>query len=434
MKKAIVFLVVLLSASLGFAQHTFRNLEEVIAFSESSNLDLVIANIRSTQAKKLESTSKLGIVDPVISLPGSFTHNTNLPVTLLPAEIFGGEPGTNVELRTGVPFTTNFSQTLDVKLVNPGGWLDYKLARISSDITTANGELSRKMLHENLADTYYTIVSLNKQLASTQENLTSADSVYRVTRNKYTSGQVSQQDLNNAEVNRLNTEKSRQQIGYLLEDAYLTLKLLCNIPEGESVTVDELPTDLTQQTLPAVEISQLTLRTELLNQEYALKSYQRSKSTLLPSLSGYAGNSFQLNNQEFQPFTGDWINSNYVGLRLNFNLPTSNSLASVQRTKFEYEIASKEVEKVEMTASIEAQRLRNGYDEAFDELELAARIRDLNADSYRKNLNLYQAGLLGVETLLNSYEAMVNATYAANSAEIALQLAHAKILINNEFD
>ena len=35
---------------------------------------------------------------------------------------------------------------------------------------------------------------------------------------------------------------------------------------------------------------------------------------------------------------------------------------------------------------------------------------------------------------LDSYEAMVNAEYAANSSAISLELAHSKILINNKFN
>ncbi len=434
MKKPLLYLLFLLTAQVGLAQQSFRSLEEVFVFADSANIDLVISNLRSQQARQNESTSRLGIVNPTISLPTTFTHYTNLPVTLLPAEIFGGEPGSNVELRTGVPYTTNLSQTLDLQLVNPGGWSAYRLAQINSDIAAANGELSRQKLQENLADVYYNIVNLNQQQASAEENLVIADSVLQITQNKFDAGLVGAQALNNTKVNQLNSAKSLKQIGYLLKDAHLTLKLLLNIPEDEELEVYDAASMSVMAEAPEARMNQLTLKTEMLNQAYSIQSLKQSRSVMYPSLSFFAGNTFQLNNQEFQPVTGDWINSNYVGLRLNITLPTSNSISQLQRAKFDLEIANQELEQARTTARVEAKRLENTYAEAWENLNLAESIQQLNIDTYEKNLNLYKEGLISVDDLLNSYEAMVNATYSVNSARISTQLALSKIIINNKFN
>ena len=172
---------------------------------------------------------------------------------------------------------------------------------------------------------------------------------------------------------------------------------------------------------------------QLLNQDFARQHYKKSKSVLLPSLSFFAGNSYQLNNTSFQPFSGDWVNSNYLGLTLSFRLPTSRTVSNVQQSRLDYEIATHEMEKVRHASLIEQKRLENNYDEAFAEQEVATEINRIQADTYEKNLNLYAQGVIGVDRLLDSYDAMLNAAYAANSAAISLELAHAKILINNAF-
>ena len=416
-------------------KHTFNSLEEVITYSEGASLDIIINNIRYTQATKAKNASKLEIFDPTISLPATFTHFNELPVTLLPAEVFGGEPGSNVELRAGVPYTTEFSQTFQVQLINPGGWADYKLAKINEDLSEASGYRTRQILQENLADSYYAIVSLNKQLDSTRELLESADSVYTITQNKYGEGLVSQQDVNNAQVNKLNTENSLRQIEYLLLDSYLTLKTLCNISEDEEVVIEHAP-HLKRETSdrPVVELNQLELKNQILNQDYALQNYKKSKSLLFPSLSFFAGNSYQLNNNSFQPLSGDWVNSNYLGITLSFNLPNSSTLNNIKQTKLEYQIATREVEKVQQSTLIEKKRLENNYKEALSERNITSEIQRLNADTYEKNMNLYTQGLISVDNLLESYNAVLNAKYSANAAEISLELAHSKILINNRFN
>ena len=215
----------------------------------------------------------------------------------------------------------------------------------------------------------------------------------------------------------------------------MTLKTLCNIPEDEDVVVrHDQGSSVFASGRPLVEVNKLELKNQILNQDYALQNYKKSKSLLLPSLSFFAGNSYQLNNDSFQPLSGDWVNSNYLGLTLTFNLPGSSTLSNIKRTKLDYQIATRELEKVQHSSLIEKNRLENSYDKAFSENEIAEEIKLLNADTYEKNLNLYTQGLISVDRLLDSYEAMVNAEYAANSATISLELAHSKILINNKFN
>ncbi len=438
--KTLILIIFSLSLAAGNAagqdtspQHTFRSLDEVIAYSETASLDLIIDNIRYTQAKTAKKAAGFEMFDPTVSLPGSFTHFSELPVTLLPAEIFGGQPGSTVELRAGSPYSTEFSQTLEIKLLNPLGWADYKLAKINEELTRSSTQQTRQILQENLADSYYAIVNLDRQRESTEALLASADSVYQITQLKFDEGQVSQQDLNNAQVSKLNTEKSLRQIDYLLVDAYLTLKVLCNIPETDTVLVAHQEQAAMLHTQPIVAPSRLDLKLQLLNQDYARQNYKKSKSQLWPSLSFFAGNNYQLNNQSFTPLTGDWVNSNYLGLTLSFRLPNTGTVSSMRQTKLDYEIASREVEKAEQAVNIEQQRLENSYREARDEYTTSLDIQRLQEDSYGKNLNLYVQGLLPVDRLLDSYDAMLNAVYAANASAISLELAHEKILINNRF-
>ena len=416
-------------------QHTFTSLDEVLTYSEQASLDIIISNIRISQAEDARKASRREILDPTTSLSGSFTHFNELPVTLLPAEVFGGNPGENVELRAGVPYTTEFNQNFQIQLVNPAGWANYKLAKINAQISASNGQLTRQMLSENIADTYYAIVNLEKQSGSTREILTSADSVLEITQNKYEEGISSQQDLNSAMINRLNTENKLREIEHLIDDSYLTLKTLCNIPHEDEIRIDHSATEQSHfAAMPVALVNQLELRNVMLSKDYALQNYKKTRSTLIPSLSFFSGNSFQLNNNSFEPFSGDWARSNYLGLTLSINLPNSRTRSNMKQAKMEYQIASREVEKVQQSLQVEKERLDNNYRKARADLEMAKEIQLLSVDSYEKNFNLYTQGLIGVERLLNSYEALLNAEYATNSAMISLELAQSKIYINNQFN
>lgn len=415
--------------------HQFNTLDEALAYSEKASLDIIINNIKVSQAELGRDASKRNRFERTSSLSGTFTHFRELPVTLLPAEVLGGQPGESIELRAGVPYTTEFSQNAQIKVVNPVGWADYKLSTISVALSESNSQLTRKVIQENVADSYFSIVNLQDQLTSTEELLLVADSLYLITKNKYEEGLVSQQDVNNVEVNMLQTESNLANIKFLLEEAYLTFKSLCNIPAQDAVTINhDVSTPSSSRLRPAVEVNKLELKSYMLNQDWAFQNYKKSKSLLYPSLSFFAGNSFQLNNDSFQPFSGDWARSNYLGLTLTINLPNKSTRTNIKQARLDYDVATWELEKGQHASLIEKKKLENDYDKAFSEHGNTSRVNALNTDTHAKNFNLYTQGLIGVDRLLDSYEAMVNAEYAANAASISLELAHAKILINNTFN
>ncbi|MEO1435283.1 MAG: TolC family protein [Bacteroidota bacterium] len=413
------------------AQQRFDSLESLFEFADQQSTDLIISRIRETQAQKSETATKWEIINPTVSLPANFTYNTTLPVSVLPAEAFGGDPGENLEIRTGVPYTTNFSQNIDLQLVNPGGWSAYRLARINEQLSTSNTQLQRQILQESIAEVYFNILTLEKQRESTNENLAISDSIFQLTEDKYQAGIVNQQSVNNARLTQLNNQQSLQQIRYLVEDAYITLKTLINLSPQEKIIVSNSAKKETAIQHERAQLNHATIENKLLQQQYTLQNYKRSKAYLYPTVSLYGGNSFQLNNQEFSVLNGDWITSNYVGVQLSINLPNASSLNNLQQSKLDHKIASLELEAERQDAALEAERLNTNFAKAVDELELYDEMLQINEDTYEKNFNLYQEGLLPLDTLLDSYNNLIGAKYNFNAALIGIDLAVAKIHINN---
>ena len=114
-------------------QLIFNSLEQVLSYTKEKSSSIKSNSIKIEQAEK----GKLAAIASIIDLNGNVSlnvnQNTRLPVSLFPAEAFGGTPGTYQEIQTGIPFTNNLSQYGELKLINISGWKSLKLAKINLD-------------------------------------------------------------------------------------------------------------------------------------------------------------------------------------------------------------------------------------------------------------------------------------------------------------
>ncbi len=414
------------------AQRKFESLEELLAFANTKNISIKSNNIRLLQAKKTLLASKLAIADPLMNINGNFTDNTRLPVNFFPAEIFGGQKGEFREIQLGVRYNTNSSQNLDFKLLNLEGWQNFKLAEINILISENDVKVTQKNLHDNIASAYYNIVQLYAQMESTKQNLMVSDTLLALAERKYKAGIVKQQDVNDARVNQLTIKESVNQIDFLLRQNYLTLKILNDIPEHENIEIWER-IDASQITSkPIIVSNNLLIESNRLKELSALTTIQKTKRAFAPTISFIASNAFNQYNNDFTLFGGRWITSNYVGLKINFALPNANTLTNKFKAQYDFQLAQKNTEQARIEADLTVSQLENDWEKALSQTTNYNQIIAIQQDTYTKNINLYNEGLINIDRVLNSFNALTNAKYSLNSSKVSILLAQAKIDVNNK--
>lgn len=416
------------------AQKTFSNLDELLDFAKQKNISIQQGEIKMTQAKKAKLVAIANVIDPAINTTSSFTDNTKLPVNLFPAETFGGQPGTFREIRSGVQYVTNLNQNADIKLLNFGGWENLKLAKINIESTESDNKITLKNLYNNIASSYYNILSLKEQIKSTQENISTSETLWKIAQNKFEQGWVKQQDVNDAKASFLNTQENSRQLEFLTQQNELSLKILCDIPENDSIVINQTISNDSSYQVPSIQFNDLLVSSSYLKEKYALSNYKQYKKNQLPTLSFVASNTFQQNNTKFRVIDNDvnWINSNYLGLKLIYNLPSARSVSQIYNAKFEYQLAQKNTEHYKIKAELDYKQLETDYEKALSQAKTNYEIYLLRKDTYEKNQKLYQEGLMGIDQTINSYNAMVNASYSKISSQINVALAQSKIDINNK--
>ena len=416
------------------SQTTFSNLEELLSFVKTRSIILQQGDIKIIQAKKAKLAAIIGVLDPTNM--NSFTVNNNLrqQVLLLPSEVFGGTAGDFSELIVGTKYVNTLNINLDIKLINFAGWENVKLAKINIQKNEVDNKINEKILHENIASAYYNIINIQEQIKQNEQNLLSAITLLKTSENKYALGLVKQQDVNDTKVSFLTTEENNKQLVFLETQNILSLKILCDIPDDETIVITnnlKLPISTEK---PVVNFNDLNYNSNNLKEKYALANYKQNKASLLPIASVVFSNNVQQNTSNFALFDTSvkWINSYYVGLKLSFGLPTAKSISQVYNAKFEYQLAQKNSEQSKIKSELEFKQLLTDYEKAHSQANTNIEIFNLRKDTYQKNQKLYSEGLIGIDQTINSYNAMVNASYSSTSSQINTQLAQAKIDINNK--
>ncbi len=429
--KTLLLLGLAMWSSAALSQQVFRSLSSVLRYADTSSTRLKSGSIREEQARKAKLAALVSIVDPQGTNSATFTNNTKLPVSILPADAFGGEAGTTREIQTGTRYNTALVNSVELKLVNPEGWANLKLSKVNLNLTQTNSRLTKKELYENIASAYFTVVQLKEQAASIRQNMAVSDSLLTIVRNKYAAGQVTQQDVNDAEVNLLTLRENAGQLDFLCQQQLESLAVLIDLPADATLTIEQDMPEM-PSLKPEIEQNRLSSDASRLKEDYARLDYRRRKWSQLPTLSLVTNQAFNLYNEQFSVTDGNWISSNYVGLKLNMPLPTSKSIADRFNARYDYELEQQSARQARLSAEQDNRNLSIEWDKAASQFESKVTIQALQADTYRKNRRLYSEGLLGLDRTLNSLNTLIQTDYDLIEAKVDLMLAAAKIEINNQ--
>jgi outer membrane protein TolC len=434
MRKLILTQLFLWMCGISFAQVVFPTLDSLLLYTKQKSVSIQNSHFKLTYAKKARLIALGSIVSPSSSVSFNYTNNTQLPVNVFPADAFGGTPGTFREVQTGIQYTSNFNTQAEFNLLNVQTWQNAHLAKLNLETTETDNKLNEKKLYENIATAYYNIVQLQEQQKTAFQTMSASDTLYKLALNKYTSGNTRVQDVNDSKVTYIESKESYHQLRYLLQQQYLSLKVLCDIPENDSIYISETYNNyLIRNT--TVFRNDLSIDNSLKQQKYALANLRHTQYANIPSISLFASNSFQQFNTKniLLDKNVNWIQSNYIGFKLYIPiLPTASSFSQMAKAKYEYQVAQKNTEHVKREAAINYQQLLTEMNKAVSQALSQKEIADLRKETYQKNLDLYAAGIIGIDQTIKSFNAKVNSEYSYISANINVMLVDSKIEINNK--
>ena len=404
------FLLIIFLFSYGFeicAQSNAFSLEEAVqyamgnnAMSKNASNDLEIA-----QAKKWE-TIATGL--PQISAFIDYANNIKQPISLVPAEFFGGSKGDFAEISFGTKQTFDGTATLNQLLFDGSyivGLSSIKLYLEIADNVKTKTDLEVK---RNVISAYGNVLVSQERIKFLKENLENVEGNLNEITKVFENGMTELENVEQLTITYSNLKNSLDYAVKLGNTSKNILKMVIGLPIEDEITLSDNLSGLTLKKIDMglidkpISIDQnidyIIANNEKKSQETLLKL---EKSRALPTISAYVQGTYKGNSDSFDFLDSDqkWYGSSVAGVTMS--IPVFSSLgrsAKTQQAKIEVAKASEELLQTEKRVLIELENAKTNYQFAINNFQNAQKTLNLAKKIEKKN------GIKFIEGIASSFE------------------------------
>lgn len=392
------YLLILLISLSSFAQETPQDysfsMEEAIKFGLENNYSSVNAqkDIEIALKQKWEIIAQ-GL--PQVSATADYQNYLKQPVTLLPAEITGGEPGTFVPVTFGTEQNVNATATWNQLIFDGSYIVGIQSARTLLQISENAKTKTDLEIKKAVINAYGNVLLAEENVAILQKNVENVQQNYDETNEIYKNGLAEQEDVEQLEITLLNLKNNLSRSKRMRDIAYemfnLTLGIPVEIPvnlteELDNLAMEYFDLELLQKEIPVEE--NIDYRIAANTAESREIEVKLEKSKALPSLTGFLNYGVQGFSQEFTFLNEDqeYFGQSILGVSLNIPIFSSGMRSSrTQQKQIAYEQAMVELEKTENEVKRQINSAKSDYEFSLENyqnqkknLELAERIENKN--------------------------------------------------------
>ncbi|GIV39974.1 MAG: transporter [Thermonema sp.] len=421
-------------------QAATMSLQECIEYAWEQN-----AAMRKAQYDVQKATAQVretvGVGLPQINGQAQFIDNINVQRSFVPAEFFGGEPGTFVPVTFQPKYNSNASITATQLIFNGSYFVGLQASRAYKEFSVRQLAVKKVEVAQQVSKAYLNVLINEERLGLLQANLQRLDSLLIQTKALNEAGFAEEIDVFRVEVARNNLRAEYEKVSRLVNLSYVLLKFQMGMPLEQDLKLSQTLADfqlsvVTQEMLqaeaavenrPEYKLTEQAIQLQELNKKNVLSGY-------LPTLSAFAtiGANFAGQNLDgYTDFENRWFEYSLVGLRLD--VPIFDGLQKKYKTQQnKIEIAKLEEDKRQLTQAIqmEVMQAQINFQNAISSLEAQKRNLELAKEVARIAAIKYQEGVgsnlevIDAETAFKEAETnYYNALYEAWSAKIDLDKA-----------
>lgn len=413
-------------------QKTFSSLNEVLSYAKEKNYTFRNAAVQTKLAELTKKSALGNVFNPRIPASIQSLDNIKLQKIYIQGDL-AGQTGPLRPVATGQTYSSLFNIQPQFEILNLSGINQVKSAKINQQLTEVQNKIDEQTIYDQINSIYFNILSYQGQIEIVKQNIAIADTILRITQNRFVENVGRKQDVNEAEVNLINQQ-------YNLEQLLLNLKIQ---EESLSLFFENSIYPILAENIEAYEYNNDSLQTnnELQTQKAKLQlammeqDIKVSKGQNWPMLSFVTSFNWQnLGNDSFFGPQSNWIDYSYVGLKLSMDLPTTVSkLSSVKDKQFQSMMLKTNADHSTKETETKNRQMVLDYEKAVSQLQNFKKIALLKEDTYNKNFNQYRENILALDRLLISHNDLMLAKLNVVTALANLGFNKSKIDINNKF-
>ena len=445
MKKLFFLLLSLTAASFSQAQeadkitHAF-SLDQCVDFAQKNNVQVKNA-LLAVQVQAQTNREIAAAALPTITASTNLVDYTQIPTSLLPAQIFGGPAGTFIPVQFGTKYNATYGANMQQLLFDGQVFIALRARATSMDLQRKNAALTQENIKANIYKIYYQLSASKTQLNILDANITRLKTLARDAQIMYKNGFAEKLDVDkvNVQLNNLETEKLKANNSVAI--GYMGLKMLMGMPVKDSLVLTDVINEksLTNDILSESDF-QYNVRKDFqyLNtvkkmNQFNVKRYQLSN---LPTISMGANFSKNAQRSKFDFFEGgNWFPTSLINL--NISLPIFNGFATdarIKRTKIELKQTENQIEALKNSIDNEMNQAKLNYMSSVATVQFQKKNMELAESVYQQTKKKFEAGT-GSNTEISAAQAdlvsaqnnYMNALYTALIAKVDLLKASGKL-------
>ena len=338
-------------------------------------------------------------------LDGSVDYQNNLkqPVTLLPAELSGGEAGTFIPVTFGTRQNLAATATWNQLIFDGSYIVGIQSARTLLQISKNAKTKTDQEVREAIINAYGNVLLAEESVEILNRNLETVEKNFNETREIFRNGMAEEEDVEQLEITLLGLQNNLNRSNRMRSISYEMLNLALGIPiEIKVVLTEDLNALAMEYVDPALLQKEIPVEGNIdyriaeNTAEAAHIQVRLEQAKALPRLTGFLNLGATGYGNEFNFFgeDQDYFTQSILGLSLNIPIFSSGMRgARTQQRKIEHEQALLDLKQTENQVKMEINLAKNEYEFSLENLktlkrnlELAERIEGKNQIKFFEGL------------------------------------------------
>ncbi|PKA98495.1 outer membrane protein TolC [Flavobacteriaceae bacterium MAR_2009_75] len=447
MQKYILAFFTLFTSTIVFSQETVEQtysftLEEAIQFALENNYSAINANRDLIDARKQKWET---IAEGLPQVNGSVSYQNQLkqPVSLLPAELAGGQPGEFIPVVFGQPQTMTATATLTQKIFDGSYIVGVQATKSFLSYSVNNEEKTDQEVRKSVVESYGNVLLAQESVAIFEKNKNNLEENLFETEKLFENGlgdeesveqlQITLSSVDNQLKNAIRLENiTRQMLNLVLG---IAIDAPTRLEENlDNLAVEQIDFQLMETDFNIENNVDYKIAINLTEQRfYELKL---AKSRALPTLNSFINYGSSSFSDKFNFLGGDqdWFDSSVLGLDLNIPIFSSGKRsASTARAKIALAKAETQLSEAEEQIRLQLEKAKSDYILAIEEYNTAKENLRLAERIENKNQIKYSEGLATSFELRQAQTQLYDAQqgYLQSMVEVINQKTTLELILNN---
>lgn len=378
------------------------NVDEAISFALENNTEIINAKLEVDKAYK-EKWKTISIGLPQVKASFDYTNFLELPVSLIPAQFFGGQEGDFAEVSFGTEQNLVGSARISQMIFDGSYIVGVKATKTYLKVSDNALQKTNLNVRRSVNNAYLNTLLSKENIDFIDKNIKNLEGTLRETKKLFKNGFIEEESVEQLKIT-LSELQSKRKFAYqfsLLSKDILKISLGYE-EEDELNLTSSLESIINSQVfeVPVIESwdinSNIDVKIANNNVEYKRLEYKLEQSKSLPTLSTFISGAYTGNNNSFSfnKQNQKWFGSALFGVSLEVPLFSSfGRSASSQMAKISYQQSKKILEKTQREIKVSAKNSKANYELAIDDFYVSKNNMNLAERIERKNQIKFSQGM-----------------------------------------